>query len=90
MKVDEKLDLCGVLGPYCLLLCKSALASMTPGDVLEARLRDPDVIEDMLIVLKRSGDILLKREQLEDHTCLWIQRGTPPTTTPEQERRDEQ
>jgi TusA-related sulfurtransferase len=76
MRVDEKLDLCGLLGPYCLLLCKSALASMAPGGVLEAHLGDPDVIEDLLTVVERSGDILLKRVQLKDRACLWIQKGT--------------
>jgi hypothetical protein len=34
MQSDEKLDLCGIIRPYCLLQHKSVLASMKPGSVL--------------------------------------------------------
>jgi hypothetical protein len=42
MRSDEKLDLCGILKPCCLLQCKSVLASMKPGSVLEVRIGDPE------------------------------------------------
>jgi len=75
MRADEKLDLCGVLEPYCLLMCKSTLASMKPGAVLEIHLRDPETLKDLLTILERSQEIVLAEMQREDHTCLWVQKG---------------
>jgi TusA-related sulfurtransferase len=75
MQADEKLDLCGVLAPYCLLLCKSTLASMQPGAILEVHLRDPETLRDLLTILERSEETVLGEVQRENHTCLWIQKG---------------
>jgi TusA-related sulfurtransferase len=75
MQADEKIDLCGMLTPYCLLQYKAALASMKPGAILEVHLRDPETIKDLLTILDRSGETVLAEAQREDHTCLWIQKG---------------
>ncbi len=75
MQADKKLDLCGVLAPYCLLMCKSELAYMEPEAILEVHLRDPQTIENLLTILDRSGETVLAQLQGEDHTCLWILKG---------------
>jgi TusA-related sulfurtransferase len=75
MRVEKILDLCGVLAPYCLLICKSELAQMDPGAILEVHLRDPETIEDLLTILDRSGEAVVAQVQREDRTCLWVQKG---------------
>jgi TusA-related sulfurtransferase len=75
MQADKILDLCGVLAPYCLLMCKSELAHMQSGAILEVHLRDPETIEDLLTILDRSGETVVARVQHQDRTCLWVQKG---------------
>jgi TusA-related sulfurtransferase len=75
MQANKKLDLCGMLNPYCLLMFKSALASMEPGDVLEVQVRDPETLGDLLTILERSAEAVVARAQRDDRTCLWIQKG---------------
>lgn len=67
MQADEKLDLCGFIKPYCLLQCKSVLASMKHGRVLEIRVGDPETYTDLLTILERSGEkILSSRKRRRD------------------------
>lgn len=75
IKADEQLDLCGMIAPYCLLLCKSKLASMRPGTVLEIRVGDPETVRDLLMVLDRSGERVVARLQSREATHIWIQKG---------------
>ncbi|MHC1725134.1 MAG: sulfurtransferase TusA family protein [Syntrophobacteraceae bacterium] len=75
MQTDEKLNLYGVIAPYCFLLCKSALASLKPGAILEIHLSDPQTLEDLLIILDRSGEKILSSVQYGESTRLRVQRG---------------
>ena len=75
MQVDEKIDLCGIIAPCSFMLCKSTLASMKPGAILEVHLSDPETLEDLLIILNRSGEKIITRVQHGNRTCLWVQRG---------------
>lgn len=84
MLADEKLDLCGIIAPYSLMLCKSTLASMKPGAILEVHLSDPGTLADLLIILERSGEKIITRVQDGERTCFWVQKGLPvPSTWPE-------
>jgi TusA-related sulfurtransferase len=76
MQVEKILDLCGVLAPYCLLMCTAELAHMKPGAILEVHLRDPQTVEDLLTILGRSGETVVAQVHHEDRTCLWVQKGT--------------
>ncbi len=80
MRADERLDLTGVIDPYCFLLCKSALASLEPGAVLEIEISDPQTLEDLMVILDRSGEKILWTVQHETHTRLWVQKklSDPP------------
>ncbi len=75
IKADEQLDLCGLIAPYCLLLCKAKLASMPSGTVLEIRVGDPETVRDLLMVLDRSGEKVVARLQSGETTHIWIQKA---------------
>jgi TusA-related sulfurtransferase len=80
MKSDEKLDIRRVPAPYSLLLVKATLASMQPGTVLEVQVGDPESINDLMTVLRRSGDQIVTQEAGADFVCLWVRKG--PGTSP--------
>ena len=81
MEADEKLDLRGLIAPCSFLLCKSRLASMKTGAVLELRVSDPETLKDLLTILDRSGDRIVARIQNADRTCLWVEKGDCPSTS---------
>jgi TusA-related sulfurtransferase len=81
MEADEKLDLCSIIAPYSFLLCKSRLASMKPGAVLEVRVSDPETLKDLLTILDRSGEKIVARVQNADRTCLWVEKGDRPSAS---------
>jgi TusA-related sulfurtransferase len=78
MEVDEKLDLSGIIAPCSFLLCKSRLASMKPGAVLEVHVSDPETLKDLLTILDRSGEKIVARMQNAHRTCLWVEKGDCP------------
>ena len=47
MKADQQLDISRELIPVSLALCKSVLARMGAGSVLEIRLCDRDTLQDL-------------------------------------------
>jgi TusA-related sulfurtransferase len=75
MRSDQRLDISGVVVPFSLALCKSALERMTAGTVLEVRLRDQDTFQDLLIILERSGNRVLTWEKHEDYYYLWVRKS---------------
>jgi len=56
MEMASTLDLIGVVSPICLLKCKSALARLDPGEVLEVLMQDQEVVESLSMILKQSED----------------------------------
>jgi TusA-related sulfurtransferase len=77
-KPDQQLDISGVLIPFSLVLCKSTLARMAAGEVLEIRLQDRDTLQDLLMILNRSGDQILAWEQQNDDYYLWVRKSPGP------------
>lgn len=75
MKSDQRLDISGVVIPFSLALCKSALAHMTAGAVLEICLGDHDTLQDLLIIVERSGDNVLAWEKHDDCYYLWVRKS---------------
>jgi tRNA 2-thiouridine synthesizing protein A len=75
MKSDQQLDISGVVVPFSLALCKSTLARMTAGAVLEICLTDHDTLQDLLIIVERSGDDILAWEKHDDCYYLWVRRS---------------
>lgn len=78
MKSDQRLDISGVVIPFSLALCKGALARMAPGAVLEIRLRYCATLQDLRIIVERSGDHVLAWEQHDDNCFLWVQKSFGP------------
>ncbi len=75
MESDEKLNLCGIIEPCCFLQCKSILAAMKPGKVLEISLRDSETVKDLITILERSGEIVLDKKVEGDHHRLLVRKG---------------
>jgi TusA-related sulfurtransferase len=80
-KCDEILDISGVMIPFSLILCKATLARLAAGEVLEIRLQDDDTLQDLLIILERSGERVLAWEEHVGYYHVWVQK------IPEQEAR---
>lgn len=74
MPSDETLDLSGIIKPYCLLECKSVLASMKPGAILNIRIRDPDTYRDLSTILERSGEIIVSRKKMKEGFLLRVRK----------------
>jgi len=74
MKSDQRLDISGVLIPISLALCKSTLAQMASGAVLEICLEDHDTLRDLLIIVERSGDDVLAWERRDDCYYVWVRK----------------
>jgi TusA-related sulfurtransferase len=75
MQADQWLDISGEVIPISLALCKSTLAQMAAGAVLEIRLRDHDTFQDLLIIVERSGDTILTWERHDEYYYLWVQKS---------------
>jgi TusA-related sulfurtransferase len=70
MKADQQLDISRELIPVSLALCKSVLARMGAGSVLEIRLCDRDTLQDLQMIVERSGDQVLAWEN-----SLWVRKN---------------
>lgn len=75
LKCDQHLDISGVVIPFSLVLSKGAMARLAPGAVLEIRLRDPETLKDLLIIVERSGDRVLAWERHDEECRLWVQKS---------------
>jgi TusA-related sulfurtransferase len=75
MTTKTELDLVGVLSPVCLLKCKSVLTEMDSGNVLEVLLKDTDVVEQLVKIIKRSQDQVIKLEMEGDHYRISLKKG---------------
>lgn len=70
-----ELDLKGVIAPVSLLKCKSFLKTMSKGDVVKVFINDEEVIKDLILIMKRSDDSVLRLEKKKKHTCIQIRKG---------------
>jgi len=69
------LDLKGVVSPMDLLKCNACLTAMAPGDILEVILADAEVVDNLTMILLRSNDEILYRQQTRDRICIGIRKG---------------
>ena len=75
MKSDQRLDISGVVIPFSLALCKSTLARMAVGAVLEICLTDHDTLQDLLMIVERSGDDILAWEKRDNCYYLRVRKS---------------
>jgi len=72
---NRSLDLRGWACTWCILKAKSWLSRMNPGQVLEILTTDPQVQDDFLPVLKKTGDCLFSVEERNRYFRLLVRRG---------------
>ncbi|MFH1154692.1 MAG: sulfurtransferase TusA family protein [Pseudomonadota bacterium] len=70
----HKLNLMGVVLPFCLLEFKNALTRLGQGQMLEILLQDPDVLEDILRLVERSQDRLIEQKRVGRHFSILVER----------------
>lgn len=75
MKADQRLDISEVLIPISLALCKSTLARMAAGAVLEICLGDHDTLRDLLTIVERSGDDVLAWKKQDYCYYVWVRKN---------------
>ena len=66
MEPVESLDCVGLFCPQPLFQTREAIDGLKPGEILEMLSDDPAAEEDIKRFAKRTGDILLSFERLED------------------------
>lgn len=75
MRLKTVLDLRGVFSPLNLFKCKGCLNSMEKGEILEVMLTDMDVVQDLIMIVKRSNDKIIYQKKNKDCICLGIKKG---------------
>lgn len=75
MPLKSELNLLGVMSPLCLLKCKSFLDEMKSGNSLEVLVQDPEVVEDLLKIIERSKDQVIKVETEDEYFRVHIEKG---------------
>ena len=75
MSLKSEVDLCGITWPVCLLKFKNALIDLGACEVLEVLTRDPEVVENIIMIVERSEDTLIN-QQKEGHIYrLSVEKG---------------
>ncbi len=75
MKIDQRLDACGLTCPLPLLKAKQALNSLDGGLVLEVVCTDPGSVRDFEVFAKQSGNELLRQEEAEGRYIHWLKKA---------------
>ena len=75
MTLKSKLNLCGVSWPVCLLKFKSVVNGLCACEVLEVKAQDPEVVENIIMIVNRSEDTLINQQKEGDVYRLSIQKG---------------
>ena len=75
MSSKSELNLLGIMSPLCLLKCKSFLEEMKSGNFLEVLVQDPEVVEDLVKIIERSKDQIVKVETEDEYFRIQIEKG---------------
>jgi TusA-related sulfurtransferase len=70
-----KLDLVGIGWPVCLLEFKRVLNGISRGDILEITMQDPDAVDELVTIVERSSDRVLKVNEKAERYSIRIQKG---------------
>ena len=74
----RQLNLQGIAWPVCLLKFKQNLLSLGAGQMLEVLIQDPEVADQITLIVARSEDRLIARQKDGDRVRLRIVRGKDP------------
>ena len=72
---QSELNLIGVFFPVCLMKCKSTLNTLNPGECMDVLIADPEVVDELEKIIKRSEDQVIHRLKEPDHYRLRILKG---------------
>ena len=75
MSSKSEVDLCGIAWPVCLLKFKNALNDLCSCDVLEVLTHDPDVVDNIIMIVDLSKDTLITQHEEGEVYRLSIQKG---------------
>jgi len=75
VKVDEKLDACGLTCPLPLLKAKQALNKLDSGPVLEVVCTDPGSVRDFDVFARQSGNELLGQKEADGEYRHWLRKA---------------
>jgi len=75
MRVSVQLDLRGISWPVCLLDFKQNLLALHEGQCLEVWLGDPEVADQIRMIVERSEDRIIDRQGDGESLQLWIEKG---------------
>ncbi len=75
MPSKSELDLVRVAWPECLLKFNSALNDLCSCDVLEVLVEDPDVVDNIIMIVDRSEATLINQQKEGEIYRLSIQKG---------------
>ena len=70
-----QLDLKGITWPVCLLTFKQTLLTLVSGERLEVVIHDPEVAEQILMIVERSPDRIIDRHMEGKKLRLRIEKG---------------
>lgn len=74
MSSNSELDLTGIVWPMCLLEFKRALLGLKSKGIMEVLIRDPDVVDQLLMIVEHSENRLIKRQMEGERVRLCIQK----------------
>ena len=74
MSSKSEVDLFGIAWPVCLLKFKYALNDLCSCDVLEVLTQDPDVAENITMIVNRSEDTLINQQKEGDVYRLSVEK----------------
>jgi TusA-related sulfurtransferase len=74
MSSTVQLDLIGITWPVCLLKFKTVLNNLGSCEVMEVLAQDPEVVDNIVMIIERSEDTLINRRQDGDIYRLSVRR----------------
>ncbi len=63
MSSTAQLDLSGIAWPVCLLKFKTELNNLDSCEVMDVLAQDPEVVENIVMIIERSEDTLIARRR---------------------------
>jgi TusA-related sulfurtransferase len=73
MSSNAELDLSGIIWPMCLLEFKRALLELKSSGRIEVLVRDPEVADQLRMIIEHSEHRLIKRQEEGEKVRLFIQ-----------------
>jgi TusA-related sulfurtransferase len=71
-----EINLSDIVWPVCVLRCHEALKQLQPGEDLNLTVCDPDVVHNILLLIKSQPDLRFKQsQQLESYRIMVHRKG---------------